>query len=367
MRTLRFILAIAVVMAHMSFDAAVHIGGGGAAIMAVKLFFLLSGFYMALVLDEKYRGHALAFYKARLLRLIPLYWVTIIATLIFFFGTSFGSWSGETFLRAARLDISWLEVLVAAVSNLTFLGLDLGGLLCEQSLPGCTPLVGLALVPQAWTLGIELIFYLIAPVIAVIGWRAVVMVLVAAIGIKGTIIFMGLGATPWGRQFALAEMVYFMLGMLSFAIYKSLRHRLPNPRYFLPLIPIVAVMIFGYAQVFSQLYYTKHQTIDLILDPLFFFSMTLMVPFLFHSTAGRRWDELIGDFSYPIYITHIFTLNGSMMLADRLAIADSWHRFGFHLVLILTVAFLGMAAVVWPIEIRRGRQRRLASGSMNCS
>ncbi|MGB9173214.1 MAG: hypothetical protein WCC35_16695, partial [Bradyrhizobium sp.] len=49
----------------------------GQAVIAVRLFFVLSGFYMALVLQaprSRYR-RATDFYMSRLLKLLPMYWV----------------------------------------------------------------------------------------------------------------------------------------------------------------------------------------------------------------------------------------------------------------------------------------------------
>jgi peptidoglycan/LPS O-acetylase OafA/YrhL len=359
MGTLRLILALAVVIAHIHIDKGAQVGGAGAAIVAVKLFFLLSGFYMAMVLEDKYRGHTLAFYKARLMRLMPLYWATIGATLIFYYVTAFASVSGAVFSRVADSERSWLELVVAVFSNLTFIGLDFGKLLCTYNLPGCSSLVSLTVVSQAWTLGIEVIFYLIAPILAFIGWRAVVGSLIVSLGIKVAIIAMGLGATSWGRNFVLAEIVYFMLGMVAFSLYKSLRHSLPDRKYFIPLIPLSAVLLIGYERGFSSLYYVNQKLIDVTLDPLFFVAMTLIVPFLFHATDGRKWDALLGDLSYPIYITHLLSLNGSLMLVDWLGVAGAWPRFSLHLTIVMMVATLSLVAVVWPIEMRRGRRRGL--------
>jgi peptidoglycan/LPS O-acetylase OafA/YrhL len=122
---------------------------------------------------------------------------------------------------------------------------------------------------------------------------------------------------------------------------------------------VVVALIVCYERGFSSLYYTNQPLIDLTLDPLFFVALTFIVPFLFHATAERKWDVLIGDLSYPIYITHILALNASIMLADRLAIEGAWSRFSFHLAVVMVVAILGLVAVVWPVEVRRGRRRAL--------
>ncbi len=70
MGTIRTVLALAVVIAHIHLDTLARVGGAGAAYMAVKLFFMFSGFYMALILDTKYQDSKIEFYKARFYRLM---------------------------------------------------------------------------------------------------------------------------------------------------------------------------------------------------------------------------------------------------------------------------------------------------------
>jgi len=65
---LRTILALLVVGSHL--------GAFGGATFAVKGFFIISGFYMALVISTRYHKLPVGdFYASRLLRLLPLYWV----------------------------------------------------------------------------------------------------------------------------------------------------------------------------------------------------------------------------------------------------------------------------------------------------
>src|SRR5258708_29799955 len=54
--------------------------------MAVRSFFIISGFYMALILREKYpSGNYRLFITNRFLRIYPLYWVVLCFTLIYYF------------------------------------------------------------------------------------------------------------------------------------------------------------------------------------------------------------------------------------------------------------------------------------------
>jgi len=59
MGLLRLILAISVVLAHTSYIFGFGLVGGQAAVQA---FYIISGFYMALVLNEKYIGENRSYY-----------------------------------------------------------------------------------------------------------------------------------------------------------------------------------------------------------------------------------------------------------------------------------------------------------------
>src|SRR5437879_528040 len=53
---------------------------------AVEAFFIISGFYMSLILNEKYVGSNSSyqlFISNRFIRLFPLYWIVLLATVFF--------------------------------------------------------------------------------------------------------------------------------------------------------------------------------------------------------------------------------------------------------------------------------------------
>jgi peptidoglycan/LPS O-acetylase OafA/YrhL len=74
MGSLRLVLALLVAVSHLASFTHFKDGGWfvGHAMFAVRAFFVLSGFYMALVLTDRYPT-AFRFYEARATRLLPLY------------------------------------------------------------------------------------------------------------------------------------------------------------------------------------------------------------------------------------------------------------------------------------------------------
>src|SRR4051812_1810715 len=73
MGLLRFLLASSVVFSHLGTVAGLDLIGGW---RAVQVFFMVSGFYMALVLDTKYRDLSYrGFISSRALRIFPAYYL----------------------------------------------------------------------------------------------------------------------------------------------------------------------------------------------------------------------------------------------------------------------------------------------------
>ena len=77
MGLIRVILAYSVVLGH---SASIHGYFIVPAYTAVTLFFIVSGFYMAMVLAEKYTGEnrRREFYSNRVLRLYPTYVISVV-------------------------------------------------------------------------------------------------------------------------------------------------------------------------------------------------------------------------------------------------------------------------------------------------
>ncbi len=111
--TLRLILASAVLLVHAGSLFRFNITGGGQ--VPVELFYIISGFYMALVLNEKYTGpgSARAFYLNRLLRLLPAYWVMAVLALAIYLtiyavtGGGFFAWMAEPLSQAEPWRAAW--------------------------------------------------------------------------------------------------------------------------------------------------------------------------------------------------------------------------------------------------------------------
>ena len=83
---MRFLLAVAVVFHHSTTPGNIPLVDGH---QAVRLFYIISGFYMALILGKKYplnRQGLWIFYTNRAARIFPVYWVVLIGAAAFYGG-----------------------------------------------------------------------------------------------------------------------------------------------------------------------------------------------------------------------------------------------------------------------------------------
>src|SRR5262249_9741127 len=132
--------------------------------LAVQSFYVISGFYMALVLGERYSSTR-QFYISRFLRILPIYWIvlgfTVLAAL---FVPDFLSRLPESDFASRSIGLlSAIQLALVAIANVLLIGLDWmhfisiderGNLLLEHQhyLPdGPFNFGRLQLIPQAWT------------------------------------------------------------------------------------------------------------------------------------------------------------------------------------------------------------------------
>src|SRR4051812_46606684 len=164
MGVIRIVLALSVVIWHVPGP---HVRLLNAAV-AVLLFFVVSGFYMALVINEKYApsgaGWIKRFYLARFLRLYPAYLAMCVVMVAWYW------WTESPNAFTSRLPVPFGEQLLLAAINLGLIGQDLYELMNHVAGASVRSLFGASffnpafmLVGQAWSLSSEIFFYALAP------------------------------------------------------------------------------------------------------------------------------------------------------------------------------------------------------------
>jgi peptidoglycan/LPS O-acetylase OafA/YrhL len=206
MGTVRFLLATCVVVSHTPSNVLFGVPLLSA-ITAVQAFYIISGFLITMILNERpeYRSR-MNFYLSRYLRLWPPYIVVALLALCFY------QWDAE-FSTLPQMEIR--TVSFVWLSNMTLLFQDLflflrqdSGVLSFTGDFGTAPqpwIMSFMLVPQCWTLGVEMAFYLVAPFLCRRRWG------VAGLFLFGLAVRMIIAAwqppahDPWLYRFSLRK------------------------------------------------------------------------------------------------------------------------------------------------------------------
>jgi peptidoglycan/LPS O-acetylase OafA/YrhL len=350
MGILRLILALAVVMGHsgLLFGWTLF-----ESVAAVQCFYVISGFYMALVLDgayEKGTAGVLKFYASRYLRLAPTYWVVLAATLIggvLFHRSIYQPWAELKPMLAA---MNGKTLAVLAFTNLFILGQDAVMFLGFNPARGdlywtahyqadALPAFKFLLIPQAWSLGVELLFYLVAPFILRRRTWVLPVIVVASLAVRVVLARHGLGGDPWNYRFFPSELGIFLCGSLAYRAYRHGWGVLPRREAAWLLAAILAVL-FVYQRVEVAEIVKRYAVVALVAAGL---------PSVFSLSRNWKRDNYVGKLSYPIYVCHFMLLGFA-------------HRAGRFSVPALMLASVALAALLVhfvedPVDVWRSRLR----------
>ena len=282
--------------------------------LAVQMFFMISGFYMALVLNEKYSTAESnwVFYTNRVLRLWPPALVVnalvVVSLLVYgevlLFNLTMGI--GE-FLDLLR-SLDGLTLAYLGFVNLFIIGMD------SIWFVGITPETGMGYLRDGrhtfgaaslmlnhplWTIAVEALYYVISPFVLRRGPRVAFALFVA-----GGLVHVALALSPlnrqiWGYFFFPSAAYFFFLGACvyhAFCWYRgsALRTSLEaRPR--LLVAALVGLSLPAHLVIWNTLPAASLFS-ALILAPV--------IPILFGLTERNRVDRFIGELSYGTYLVH---------------------------------------------------------------
>lgn len=301
MGVIRLLLAFAVFSHHETILDSELLPGT----VSVRLFFIISGFYMALILDERYGARPKSlFYTNRLLRLFPAYLVVAGLSLLLLLGADAHPFLSRDDLMLFQWEAPPWGLALAALSNLTLVGQNLFFLVDLNETFGLTlspcracPVVGfwLLLAPQAWSIAVELGFYAVAPFL--VRWRSSCLALVGAASLA---LHLAIALTlPKGENMAhhlVAPQLYlFISGLLAYRL-GPVAARAPRWVGAVALgLCVGAILAYG-------------QLADPWRFPLTAVGLALALPFVFRLTRDFRPDRMLGELSYPFYISQFLVI-----------------------------------------------------------
>ena len=258
---------------------------------------------MGLVLSTKYEPRLgagrLAFWRARFVRIYPAYWIVLVSVAVFWI--CFYHYGTKQFLEVPLAISLW-----AMVSNTALFGLD--GLLFIQESDGVLavrtnfsegsgvqPHQLIAIAP-AWTLSLELMFYLLAPWLVQLRSNWLLLIFALSLLLRAALWASGLGDDPWTYRFFPSEIGLFVLGMLSYRLYAKglLRDG-----------PLAGALLFATIALFPLFPDGPRILGRELYGAIVVLASPLALPWLFARTKHVAWDRTVGDLSYPVYLVHL--------------------------------------------------------------
>jgi peptidoglycan/LPS O-acetylase OafA/YrhL len=371
MGVLRLILAISVILTHSGLLFG-YAGMGG--LVAVETFFIASGFYMSLILNEKYIGNNSykLFISNRLLKLLPVYWVVLILVIVenllskIFIGHFLGLGTYvQNFNQLAPFSFIFLvltNIFMAGQDTVMFLQLRPSGMLefCKNFWNSKPQLYAFLLVPQAWSLGVELLFYFIAPWIVRKRSLIIGIYITLSFTLRVFIYYNGLHYDPWIYRFFPTELTLFLLGAISYKIYKNLKNLNRDFNIVCRSICITAILItvmYPYIDGIFARIPLGHELFKWI----YYIIMMISIPFMFIFTKHSKVDRFLADLSYPIYISHVFILSIiTLILGEVFKVNTTRLLTPLGIVFTLLFSIILVKIVVNPIEsIRQKRVKAI--------
>jgi peptidoglycan/LPS O-acetylase OafA/YrhL len=353
MGVLRLLLALSVVMAHglTTLFGSHLIDAAG----SVWVFFAISGFLITIALNRNYTGtihDLLHFYWNRAVRLFPSYWVWLVVIIAAYFllphsfltrgYSADGSFQASGFWRDHFHAATAGTLIVATVANVTGffadamlrLGFDksTGELISNPNGDAPVWAMPFVFIGQYWSIGVELCFYAIAPLLARRLWGASLIFLLSATGYAERAwasICETLALPPvWAALGAPKYLWIFMIGVALAHVYLAWRDESRRGYVTAGLVSVAmgTVVFLRHAVLFT--------------NPAFpwweFLALVGIIPLLFALTSGNKYDRFAGDLSYPIYVNHFLIIqitssfiapNGALYAVLTIAVAAAMIMF----------------------------------------
>lgn len=287
---LRAAAALSVLIYH-AFQARTHLVNGLA--LGVDLFFVISGFMMVAVTDERSRPRP--FLMDRIARIVPLYWLCTLGAFVLLYGRM-SRGSPIPFLYALEQPgaVPWRQLL----TSLLFIPAD-------NRMTGFPA----PMLPAGWTLNLEMFFYLLFGLVLLVPGRRQIATLSA---LFGGLIAVGLPLGPHAMPLGVwtSPMIFeFLAGAWLGCAWRDGR----SLAWTATSLAAAGLVLCG---IVAAIYWPD-------LDPgiphngLRVFTVAIFVPLLAivlrleDRSPGiheYRWPRLLGDASYAIYLWQFFPI-----------------------------------------------------------
>lgn len=313
MGLLRLLLALSVLFEHTGGIYGYWMIGGP---LAVQCFFIVSGFYMGLVLNERYDRPALnrTFWINRAIRIYAIYFL-FLALYVAVFAMVQARTGHSPFDPYMEAGLPGWQKAGLALLNLTVIGQDLPLWLGidDGALVWTTHGIGYGgldafhfmMIPVAWSLSLELMFYALAPFIARRpAWQIAALMLVSLLARVSAAFGLGLAADPFSYRFFPFELALFLAGVLAYKAWAANRTAWQRPAaralaLALPVAILAYPWLLGAAP--DDAFFVPQRIGLLAL-------LACALPAIHGWSERSRRDRALGELSYPLYLGHLLVL-----------------------------------------------------------
>jgi peptidoglycan/LPS O-acetylase OafA/YrhL len=371
---LRLYLAICVVFVHAGTSTwwTVHDGT-----QAVQIFFMISGFYMQMIAG-KYPT-AYSFWLSRAVRIYAPYFAALVmsilcAGVLWSFEKTLGPCSA--FANQPLSHNSAAGIIAATLTNFSVVGQDLTLFLTANANHGFEltanvheipfPLYRYLLIPQAWTIALELYFYALVPVLALRSTRFLWCLLASSTILRlfAYSVFQ-LTHDPWIYRFFPFEIALFVAGMLAWrhsqSRLRSIDIKWTAWKYF--VFVVAATLLFWIARKFVSFGFRFLGYAYLV--QFSYLMWVTLIPILFQITRKHRLDRFLGELSYPVYLVHMAVIPVAGMLCSYIPFL-SRGTTTLSLTMVVSIAFvlfLIRPLDAWRAQLHNGNTRPIANST----
>jgi peptidoglycan/LPS O-acetylase OafA/YrhL len=199
------------------------------------------------------------------------------------------------------------------------------------------------LVPQAWSLALELMFYLIAPFLVRLRIVTLGALILATLLLRSYVSQqLRLTGDPWSYRFFPTELGLFLLGILSHSVFVER-----------PVDPYLKKVcgVFGVLLIVVTVLYSFLSQGDESFRWVYFTIAFLGIPAIFEYSKTSKIDRALGDLSYPLYISHYGVFEAVKRVSEHTH--ARWLNVDVEYVCAFIVAYLLNRYVIERLEVRR--------------
>jgi peptidoglycan/LPS O-acetylase OafA/YrhL len=277
MGALRFLLAYTVLISHLG----IKINGLTPGVIAVIVFYLLAGHVVARLWGKwQHQPDAQGrFYRDRAWRILPQYSAAMLLATLVWLG---GAKSPFIAIRPGVSD--WLaNILIVPLNFYMYTGQD-----------------NFTLIPPAWSLGAEIQYYLLAPLLLSQKLRTILIVLGVSLGIFTLAQCQILDTDHYGYRLLPGVLFIFLLGALHELAYRqsALRNLL------IGLWSLNFIYLLWLFNGEHYLYYNKEVALGLMLAMPLLALLNKPILDKYNNSMATRLDRRLGELSYGVFLYH---------------------------------------------------------------